>query len=158
KIRSLAPLSLGEVDASGRMLLNDWYLAHTFVTDRDGSVSAAFGALVARPDQVSSPIEVAFWEVGSLIKEMFPTQSIHILNGNFKKIQKSPALAIDLVYLTIPNMGKSFSTTKKDDKTVIIGSEINVLSIELLQTNNASFYESAEAGYIFTVETGELVR
>lgn len=158
KIASLAPLFLSDVDASGRMLLNDWYLEHIYVTDRDGSVSAAFEASGEGPDQVSSPVEVAFWEEGLLIKEMSPTQSIHIFNGNFKKIQKSPALAIDLVYLTIPNMGKSFSTTKKDDKTVIIGSEINVLSIELLQTNKASFYESAEAGYIFTVETGELVR
>lgn len=158
-VESLLELYVADKDEnSDRLLLNEREMNELFVTDMKGGVISRFKVQGEAPDQVLSPLEVAFWEDGLVIKEMSGEMKFSFFNRDFKKTGQSPALANGLTFLTFFNSGRSFSKVEKDGKTLIVGRENNMLDERLLtpQQENWAFYEKAKTGYIYVEGSEDL--
>lgn len=145
---------------TGRLLLNEKEMRELLVTDLKGEVISRFELEGEGPNQVLSPLEVAFWKDGLVVKETSAEQKFNFFNGDFEKTGQSPALAKGLNFLTIFNSVRSFSVVEKDGKTLIVGHEYNALDDQLLtsEEENWGFYEKAEIGYIYVPGSEDLFR
>src|SRR5690554_4126242 len=132
-VESLLELFVADMDENtGRLLLNEKEMKEVLVTDLKGEVISRFEPGGEGPNQVLSPLEVAFWKDGLMVKEMSAEMKFNFFNANFEKTEQSPALAKGLTFLIIFNSGKSFSTVEKDGRTLIVGHEDNALDNQLL--------------------------
>jgi len=157
----MAELYLSDKDSeTDRLLLNDWEMNELWVTDLKGNTISKFAPQGEGPHQVQSPLEVAFWEKGLMIKEISAGQHFHFFDQDFRKTRKSPALAQELSLISMPNAGKSFSQVKKEGKSLIVGYEHNALDAQLWspEAQNPSLYEKGETGYIYEPASGNLAR
>src|SRR5690606_12588626 len=103
-VNSLTELYISDKDPhTDRIMLNDWAMNELFITDLKGEILSRSEPRGEGPDQVSSPLEMAFWKDGFLIKEMSPGQHFHFFNGSFEKTAKGPALADGISVIGMPN-------------------------------------------------------
>lgn len=160
-VESLFELYLADKNENTEQLLfNEKQMKELIITDLVGKIISRFEPTGEGSDQVMSPLEVAFWQEGIVIKEISSEQKFNFFNRNFKKIAQSPALTKGLNFLTIYNSHRSFSIFEKDGKTLILGQDLNLIDEQLLTENseNWSFYEKADIGYIYDVDSEDYHR
>jgi len=159
RIESLFELYLADKnEQTQHLLFNERQMDELLITDLEGNIISRFEPKGEGPNKVEIPLEVAFWQEGIVIKEMSPEHKFNFFDGNFKKIAQSPALTKGLNFLTIYNSHRSFSVLENDGKTFIIGQDLNLIPDRLLdeKSENWSFYENADIGYIYYRDTEEL--
>lgn len=160
-VESLFELYLADKNENTEQLLfNEKQMKELIITDLRGKIISRFEPTGEGSDQVISPLEVAFWQEGIVIKEISSEQKFNFFDRNFKKIDQSPALTKGLSFLTIYNSHRSFSIFEKDGKTLILGQDLNLLDEQLIAENseNLLFYERAEIGYIYDVDSEDYIR
>ncbi|RZS95820.1 hypothetical protein [Cecembia calidifontis] len=159
RIESLVELYLADKnEQTQHLLFNERQMEELLITDLKGNIISRFEPKGEGPNKVEIPLEVAFWQEGIVIKEMSPEHKFNFFDGNFKKIAQSPALTKGLNFLTIYNSHRSFSVLENDGKTFIIGQDLNLIPDLFLdeKSENWSFYENADIGYIYYRDTEEL--
>ena len=159
-VESLLELYIADKDMhTDRLLLNDWEMNELIVTDLKGGIISRIKPRGEGPHQVQSPLELAFWKDGFLIKEISAGQHFHFFNGSFEKTGKSPALADGISVIGMPNSGKSFSLVESSSDPLIVGYEYNAIDARLWakEEQNADFYEKAEMGYLYDPKSGKVV-
>lgn len=141
-----------------QFLFNSKGMNELFITDLKGSILSKFKPIGEGPNQVMLPLEVAFWKEGIIIKETSSTHNFHFFDSNFKKITKSPEITDGMNFLTILNSHRSFSVIESDEKTIILGEELNLINDAQLSENfdNSDFYEQATTGFIYDVESKKI--
>lgn len=155
-VESLFELYLADKNENTEQLLfNEKQMKELILTDLEGKIISRCEPKGEGPDKVDSPLEVAFWQDGIVIKEISSEHKFNFFNQNFKKIGQSPALTKSLNFLTIYNSHRSFSIFEKDGKALIVGQDLNLIDEQLLTENpeNCSLYESTEIGYIYDVDS-----
>jgi len=160
-VESLSELYLADKnDNTGQLLFNERQMNELIITDLEGKIISRFEPRGEGPDKVESPLEVAFWKEGIVIKEMSSENKFYFFDRDFRKTTQSPALTKILNFLTIYNLNRSFSIFEKDGKTLILGQELNLLDEQLLaeKSENPLIYEKAEIGYLYDVESEEIKR
>jgi hypothetical protein len=160
-VESLSELYLADKnDDSGQLLFNERQMNELIITDQEGKIISRFEPTGEGPDKVESPLEVAFWKGGIVIKEMSSENKFYFFDKDFRKTAQSPALTKSLSFITIYNSNRSFSIFEKDGKTLILGMELNLLDEQLLIENseNPLIYEKAEIGYIYDIDSKDLTR
>ncbi len=148
-VNSLTELYISDKDPhTNRIMLNDWAMNELFITNLKGEILSRFEPRGEGPHQVPSPLEMAFWKDGFLIKEMSPGQHFHFFNGSFEKTAKGPALADGISVIGMPNSGKSFSLVESNGESLILGYEYNAIDTRLWakEEQHADFYKKAEMG------------
>lgn len=158
-VESLFELFLADKNEhTQQFLFNENQMEELLITDLYGNIISRFEPKGEGPNKVESPLEVAFWQEGIVIKEMSPEQKFNFFDGNFKKIAQSAALTKGLNFLSIYNSHRSFSIHENDGETLIIGQDLNLIPDQLLdeKSENWSFYENADIGYIYYGDTEEL--
>lgn len=158
-VESLFELYLADKDESeGRLLFNERQMEQLIITDLEGKIISSFKPEGEGPDQVMSPLEVAFWREGVVIKEISTDHRFNFFDQNYNKVAQSPALTEGIHFLTIYNSHRSFSIIEKDGKTFIIGQEPNMLAEHLLADNseNPALYEKTKTGFIYDVGSEEI--
>ncbi len=159
-VESLFELYLADKNENTEQLLfNEKQMKELIITDLEGEIISRFEPTGEGSDQVMSPLEVAFWQEGIVIKETSPEFKFNFFNRNFKKIAQSPALAKGINFLTIYNSHRSFSIFEKNGKTLILGEDLNLIDEQLLTENfeNWRFYESSEIGYFYDVDSNDYI-
>ncbi|MCL6260418.1 hypothetical protein M3O96_15050 [Aquiflexum sp. TKW24L] len=160
-VESLPELYLADKnDGTRQLLFNERQMNELIITDLEGKIISRFEPTGEGPDKVESPLEVAFWQEGIVIKEMSSENKFYFFDKDFRKTAQSPALTKGLSFITIYNSNRSFSIFEKDGKTLILGQELNLLEEQLLAENseNPLIYEKAEIGYIYDVDSEDLTR
>jgi hypothetical protein len=160
-VESLFELFLADKNENTEQLIfNEKQMKELILTDLEGNIISHFEPTGEDPDQIISPLEVAFWKEGIVIKETSAGHKFNFFNQNFKKIAQSPALTKGLSFLTIYNSHRSFSIFENDGKTLILGQDLNLIDEQLLTENseNWRFYEKANIGYIYDVDSEEFIR
>lgn len=160
-VESLFELYLADKNQNtGQLLFNEKQMKELIITDLEGKIISRFEPTGEGSDQVMSPLEVAFWQEGIVIKEMSSEHKFNFFNWSFEKIAQSPALTKGLNFLAIYNSHRSFSIFEKDGKTLILGQDLNLIDEKLLTENseNPLTYEKAEIGYIYDVDSEDLTR
>lgn len=160
-VESLFELYLADKNESiGQLLFNEKQMKEIIVTNLEGKVISRFEPTGEGSDQVMSPLEVAFWQEGIVVKEMSSENKFNFFDHNFEKIGQSPALTKGLNFLAIYNSHRSFSIFEKDGKTLILGQDLNLIDEKLLNENseNPLIYEKAEIGYIYDVDSEGLTQ
>lgn len=160
-VESLSELYLADKNENaGQLLFNGRQMNELIITDLEGKIISRFEPKGEGPDKVESPLEVAFWKGGIVIKEMSSENKFYFFDRDFKKIAQSPALTKGLSFITINNSNRSFSIFEKDGRTLILGQELNLLEEQLFAENseNPLIYEKAEIGYIYDVASKDLTR
>lgn len=159
-VESLSELYISDKDPdTDRLLLNAWEMNELIVTDLTGRLISKFQLRGEGPHQVPSPLELAFWKEGYLVKEMSAGMHFHFFNGSFEKTAKGPPLADGITIIGMPNSGKSFSLVERDGEPLIVGYEYNAIDAQLWakEEQHAGFYEKAEMGYIYDPNSGKVV-
>lgn len=159
-VNSLTELYISDkAPHTNRIMLNDWAMNELFITDLKGEILSRFEPRGEGPHQVPSPLEMAFWKDGFLIKEMSPGQHFHFFNGSFEKTAKGPALAGGISVIGMPNSGKSFSLVESNGESLILGYEYNAIDTRLWakEEQHADFYKKAEMGYLYDPNSGKVV-
>ena len=158
-VESLSELYIADKDKhTDRLMLNDWEMNEMLITDLKGEMISRIKPRGEGPNQVQSPLELAFWKEGYIVKEISAGQHLHFFNSKFEKTATSPALAKEIFLISMPNYRKSFSVVEKHGKTLMVGYEHNAINAELWnkEEQHAGFYDKAEAGYIYEPATGNL--
>jgi hypothetical protein len=160
-VESLFELYLADKNENtGQLFFNERQMNELIITDLEGKIISRFEPKGEGPDKVESPLEVAFWQEGIVIKEMSSENKFYFFDKDFIKIAQSPALTKGLSFITIYNSNRSFSIFEKEGKSLILGHELNFLDEQLLAENseNPLIYEKAEIGYIFDVDSEDIKR
>lgn len=155
-VESLFELYLADKNEdTDQLLFNGKQMKELIITDLEGEIISRFEPTGKGPNQVMSPLEVAFWQEGIVIKETSSEFRFNFFNRNFKKIDQSPALAKGINFLTIYNSFRSFSVFEKNGKSLILGEDLNLIDEQLLTENfeNQHFYERAEIGYVYDLDS-----
>ncbi|MCH6199308.1 hypothetical protein MMU07_06955 [Aquiflexum sp. LQ15W] len=160
-VESLSELYLADKNENtGQLLFNERQMNELIITDLEGKIISSFEPTGEGPDKVESPLEVAFWKEGIVIKEMSSENKFNFFDRDFRKTAQSPPLTKGLSFITIYNSNRSFSIFEKDCKTLILGQELNLLDEQLLaeKSENSLVYEKAEIGYIYDVDSKDITR
>lgn len=160
-VESLFELYLADKNEhTDQLLFNEKQMKELIITDMEGKIISRFEPTGENPNQVESPLEVAFWKEGIVIKEMSSENKFNFFDHNFIKLAQSPAVTKGLNFLTIYNSHRSFSIFEKDGNSLILGQDLNLLDEQLLTVNseNPLIYEKAEIGYIYDVDSEDLTR
>jgi hypothetical protein len=143
-----------------QFVFNTKEIKELLITDLHGTIQSKFELTGDGPDQVTSPLEVAFWKDGFVIKEISPTHNFHFFNKDFKKIAQSPKITEGLNFLTIYNSHRSFSVIENEGRNFIIGEDLNLIEENLISEyeENADLYEKAVTGYSYDEEKEKITR
>ncbi|GAB2480487.1 hypothetical protein [Algoriphagus taiwanensis] len=160
-VDSFYDLTLAAVDAEdGRMIFKDRSLSHIYLTDPAGMILDTLQLKGEAPDQVAFPVELVFDEGNLIIKDMEAGMPLNFFTKDFKKMKKSPPLALGLSFLEINPFWVSFSPIQSEGKKLIVGMEGNGVDPELMTESwkKAEFYSQAKAGFIYDPESDSLWR
>lgn len=142
-------------EKTGQLLFNERQMKELILTDLEGKIISRFEPTGEGPDKLESPLEVAFWKEGIVIKEMSSENKFFFFDREFRKIAQSPALTENLSFISIFNANRSFSILEKAGKNLIVGQDLNLIDQRLLSADseNSSFYEKADIGYIYDLNS-----
>ncbi|GMQ26129.1 hypothetical protein Aoki45_28110 [Algoriphagus sp. oki45] len=160
-VDSFIDLTLAAVDPEdGRMIFKDRSLNHILLTDLKGEILDTLELKGEAPDQVSLPVEMVFDEGGLIVKDLEAGMPLNFFNKDFKKVKKSPSLALGLSFLEINPYWVSFSPIQKEGKILLVGMEGNGVDPELMTESwkKAEFYDQAKAGFVYDPELDSLWR
>lgn len=160
-VESLSELYLADKNENtGQLLFNERQMEELIITDLEGKIISRFEPKGEGPNQVETPLEVAFWKEGIVLKEMSSENKFNFFDRDFRKIAQSPPLSKGLSFISMYNSNRSFSIFEKDGKSLILGQELNMLDEQLLaeKSENPLIYEKAEIGYIYDVDSEGLTR
>jgi hypothetical protein len=158
-VKSLFELYLADKNENtGQLLFNERQMEELIFVDLEGKIISSFEPKGEGPNKVESPLEVAFWKDGIVIKEISTEHKFNFFDPDFKKIAQSPALTKGLSFLTIYNSHRSFSIFENDGKSLILGKELNLIDEQLIVENseNPILYEKAKIGYIYDIDSEDL--
>ncbi|MCH6236543.1 hypothetical protein [Cognataquiflexum rubidum] len=160
-VESLSELYLADKNENtGQLLFNERQMNELIITDLEGKIISRFEPKGEGPNQVETPLEVAFWKEGIVLKEMSSENKFNFFDRDFRKIAQSPPLSKGLSFISMYNSNRSFSIFEKDGKSLILGQELNMLDEQLLaeKSENPLIYEKAEIGYIYDVDSKDITR
>jgi len=159
-VETLMELFIADKDEnSERLLFNEMQMKEFFVTDMKGKIISQIKLKGEGPNEIPSPSEIAFYKDGLLVKESSAEIKFNFYDKNFIKTGQSQTLAQGIYFMGFLNSAQSFSVVEKEKKNMIIGYEYNMLNDQLKTREDelgVDFYEKAEMGYLYLVDTEEL--
>lgn len=159
-IESIYDLYLADkCEHTQQLLFNEKQFEELLITDIEGNIVSSFIPKGEGPNKVESPLEVAFWQEGIVIKEISSEHKFNFYNHNFGRLGQSPAISKGLNFISISNSHRSFSVFELLERSYIAGKELNLVDEELLNedSENWRFYENANIGYIYDVDSENLI-
>lgn len=158
-VESLLDLYLvGKSKESGQYLFKDKSVKEVFLTDSKGKVLALPLLRGEGPDQVATPWEIGFAGNEIAVKEFSAESKIHFFDVSFKKTHVSAPLSAGMNSLEVAPTRNGLSYVEFEDKRLLIGSDANVISPDLMAEGqqNPGFYAKAKSGFAIDIESGEV--